>query len=320
MLAANGTVGFKVGAYDHARALTIDPIISYASYFGGVGEDEIAGTTINSSNQLYAVGYSYSAALPGTAGEFMTAKPAQGGHAAFVTKFSADGSTILWTTYLAGSQDDFATSVAVNASDQAYVAGYTSSCKPPNSSEIGFPFTADAVQALCNPNVIGFNNYESSSDGYDVFLAKLSSDGKTLLYSTPLGGTANEFAQSVVLDAAGKVYLVGETFSTQYQSFVSQRNNSDVPSYPVNNHGQAAIGTANYPTTANAFYSNTTESQQYATTDSSGNVYGPQDEQAFLTVLSADLHSLVYSSLLGGGHHRRLRQRRLQHQWLCGCG
>ena len=301
LLAENGTVGFKVGAYDHARALTIDPIISYASYFGGTGEDEINGTTINSANQLYAVGQSYSTALPGTAGEFMTTKPAQGGHAAFVTKFSADGSTILWTTYLAGSQDDYATSVAVNSSDQAYVTGYTSSCKPPNTSEIGFPFTSDAVQALCNPNVIGFNNYESNSDGYDVFLAKLSSDGKTLLYSTPLGGSSTDVADSVVLDAAGKVYIVGETLSTQYQYFVSQRNNTDVPAYPVDNHGSASIGIANYPTTTNAFYSNTTESKQYATQDSSGNVLGPQDEQAFLTVLSADLHSLVYSSLIGGG-------------------
>ena len=93
---------------------------------------------------------------------------------------------------------------------------------------------------------------------------------------------------------------MGETSSTQYFYAVSS-NLSDVPSYPVNNHGQASIGASNYPTTANAFYSNTTESKLYTTTDGSGNVSGSTDEQAFLTVLSADLHTMVYSTLIGGG-------------------
>ena len=69
----------------------------------------------------------------------------------------------------------------------------------------------------------------------------------------------------------------------------------------MDNHGNADIGPTNYPTTTNAFYSNVAESIQYSTTDSNGNTGGPQDEQAFLTVLSADLHSFVYSSLIGGG-------------------
>ncbi len=306
-LAQNGTVGFQVGPYDHARALTIDPIISYASYFGGTGEDEINGSTINSANQLYAVGQTYSAALPGTAGEFMTAKPTAGSHSAFVTKFSADGSTILWTTYLAGSQDDLATSVAVNGSDQAYVVGYTNSCGASNAipgvaanTAVQFPFTSDRVQNLCSPNTNGYGPPEINGGSYDVFLVKLSSDGKSLLYSTPIGGSNNDIADSVVLDAAGKVYIVGETTSTMYLYAVAS-NQADVPSYPVNNHGVASTGISNYPTTSNAFYSNTTESRQYATLDGSGNSVGPTDEQAFLTVLSADLHTITYSSLIGGG-------------------
>ncbi len=297
-----GQVGFKVGSYDHDRALIIDPVVSYASYFGGTGNDAIQGSALNAAAQLYAVGQTISTSLPGATGEFQAARIAGknlNNHDAFVTKFSADGSSIIWTTYLAGDGDDGATAVAVNASDQAYVVGNTNSCGPP-ATTTSFPFTSDALQTLCNPNVVGFNSTETSSGGYDVFLVKLSADGKTLLYGTPLGGSNNDFASSVALDAAGKVYIVGETQSTQYLYAVSS-NLSDVPSYPVNNHGAAAIGTANYPTTANAFYTNTTESKKYATTDSNGNVTGPADEQAFLTVLSADLHTNLYSTLIGGG-------------------
>jgi hypothetical protein len=302
VVASNGEVGFQVGTYDHTRALVIDPIISYASYFGGTGEDEINAVALNAVGQLYAVGQTYSTALPGTTGEFETGSAANNnGHDAFVTKFSSDGSSILWTTYLSGAGDDFATGVAVNSSDEPYIVGYTASCGDGglNYSTAGeFPFVG-GVQPLCNPDVRGFNNYESNGAGYDVFLVKLSSDGKTELYGTPLGGTANDIADSVALDASGKVYIVGETLSTKYMYAVSS-NLSDVPSYPVNQHNVAAIGTSNYPTTNSAFYLNTTESKNNSSSDSNGNISGPQDEQAFLTVLSADLNSILYSTLLGG--------------------
>ena len=107
---AQGHVGFKLAAYDRTKELIIDPVISYASYFGGTGEDEINGSALNSSNQLYAVGQTHSATLPGTAGEYQTAQLAgknDNYHDAFVTKFSADGSTILWTTYLQGQPGRF---------------------------------------------------------------------------------------------------------------------------------------------------------------------------------------------------------------------
>jgi len=316
MVATNGEVGFRVGAYDHSRELVIDPVISYASYFGGNAEDEINGSTLNASNQLYAVGQTFSPTLPSGTGEF---QPARSGtknsnyHDGFVTKFSADGSTVLWTTYLSGSQDDFATGVAVNAADEAYVVGSTNSCGADNSipgvapnTAVRFPFTSDAAQQLCSPtgNAAGEGGaQEINGASYDAYLVKLSSDGKTELYGTPLGGSNNDFASSIVLDATGRPYIVGETSSTQYiKCNPVGAHCADVPAYPVDNSGNADIGYSNYPTTSNAFYSNTAESRQYTVTDpNSGTVSGPDDEQAFITILSADLHSFVYSSLIGGG-------------------
>lgn len=302
-VAKNGEVSFHVGPYDHARELVIDPILSYASYFGGSGEDEINASTLNSANQLYAVGQTRSLDLPATAGEFQSTNVATATnnnfHSGFVTKFSADGSSVLWTTYLSGAGDSVATGVAVNAADQPYVVGYTQACGDGGKSYQTpgeFPFTADAVQPLCNPDVRGFNNYESNGASYDAILVKLSSDGKSELYGTPLGGTANDFASSVTLDASGKVYIVGETVSTQYLSPGVNSRSAPIPNYVPG----GSIGTANYPTTSNAFYTNTTESRMNASVQGSGDTVGPQDEQAFLTVLSTDLHSFVYSSLIGG--------------------
>jgi hypothetical protein len=309
-LAANGEVGFRVGAYDHTRELVIDPILSYASYFGGSSYDYINATAVNAANQLYAVGQTKSVDLPTTAGGFQATNIGSisnnNNNGGFVTKFSADGSSVLWTTYLGGNGDSVASGVAVDSSDQAYIVGYTNACGSNGTSyqTTGeFPFTADAVQPLCNPQVIGFNNFETNGGNYDAFLVKLSADGKSELYGTPLGGTANDFASGVALDAAGQVYIVGETSSTEYYVPGPGSRDSQIPNYPVgpaSYYLPANVGTANYPTTKSAFYTNTTESELNSSKASDGGVTGPQDEQAFVTVLSADLKTIAYSSLLGG--------------------
>jgi hypothetical protein len=127
----NGEVAFKVGTYDHSRELVIDPVISYGSYYGGSGEDEINGSALNSNNQLYAAGQTFSPTLPSGTGEFQSIGNAgNGGHDAFVTKFSADGSTVLWSTFLEGSGDDFATATSSDLTPTRATAATT----PPSSS------------------------------------------------------------------------------------------------------------------------------------------------------------------------------------------
>ena len=319
----DGEVGFKLGTYDHARELVIDPIISYAGYFGGSGYDYIYATALNAAGQLYAVGYTKSLDLPGTTGEF---QPVNVGTtynnnypAGFVTKFSADGSTILWTTYLSGIGDSVANGVAVNAADQPYIVGYTFACGDGGTNYVTageFPFVG-GVQPLCNPAVRGFNNFESNGGNADAFLVKLSADGKTELYGTPLGGSANDIGQSVALDASGKVYIVGQTISTQYAYAVS-RNLSDVPAYPIDQHGNANIGTGELPDHDRVPFTPTPRNRRRtAPPMPMGNVSGPQDEQAFLTVLSADLNSIVYSLAHRRSGAGKRRQRHVRNQRDC---
>src|SRR5947208_1965838 len=104
---------------------------------------------------------------------------------AFVTKLSSDGKSLLYSTYLGANGDDHGLGVAVDATGAAYVTGVT------NSS--GFP-TANALQSTLSGN-------------HDAFVTKLSSDGKSLLYSTYLGGTGDDTATAIAIDSTGAAYL-----------------------------------------------------------------------------------------------------------------
>jgi uncharacterized protein (TIGR03437 family) len=105
----------------------------------------------------------------------------------FVTKWSPDGSQILYSTYLGGNGYDLANAIAVDDSGSAYVTGYTTS---PN-----FPTTAAAFQT-------------KHAGASDVFVAKLSPDGSQLIYSTLLGTqSANSFG--IVVDASGEAVITG---------------------------------------------------------------------------------------------------------------
>ena len=106
----------------------------------------------------------------------------------FVTKWSADGSQVLYSTYLGGSGSDWANAIAVDASGSAYVTGYTFS---PD-----FPTTSGAFQ--------------TKFSGEDVFVAKLSPDGSKLVYSTLLGASSGRPA-GIAVDSAGEAVITGST-------------------------------------------------------------------------------------------------------------
>jgi uncharacterized repeat protein (TIGR01451 family) len=167
------------------------------SYLGGSSDDKGYGLALDQANDLYVAGQTTSTDFP----LLNPAQAAKGGNFdAFIAKISSSG-TKLYATYLGGSGDDRATGIAVNATGNAYVTGYTASTN--------FP-TAIPLQL-------------ANGGGTDTFVAKLNSAGNGLLYSTYLGGSANEdftstttFSGNIAVDSSGNAYVTGYTASNNF--------------------------------------------------------------------------------------------------------
>jgi hypothetical protein len=115
-------VGFHVAAYDPARPLVIDPVLSYATYLGGSSFDEGASIAVDATGAAYVTGRTGSSNFP-TAHPL---KPMLSGFSdTFVAKLNAAGSALVYATYLGGSDQDEGRGIAVDAAGHAYVTGVT---------------------------------------------------------------------------------------------------------------------------------------------------------------------------------------------------
>ncbi|HEX8501670.1 MAG TPA: SBBP repeat-containing protein, partial [Pyrinomonadaceae bacterium] len=193
-------VGFAVGPHDPSRPLVIDPVLVYSTYLGGGGSNDRAhGVAVDAAGNAYVTGETISTDFPTTAGAPQTTF---GGpiYDAYVTKLNADGSAIVYSTYLGGRDRDQGYDIAVDAGGNAYVVGGTLSDD--------FPVTAGAFQFAFGGSAPGL--------GGDAFVAKLNATGTALVYSTYLGGASAEEAWGVALDAAGNAYVAGSTWSDNF--------------------------------------------------------------------------------------------------------
>ena len=215
----------------------------------------------------------------------------------FVTKISADGTTIVYSTYLGGSSVDNGHGIAVDGAGNAYITGLTGS--------VNFP-TVNPIQS----NLAG---------GFDGFVTKLNADGDTLVYSTYLGGShTNEEGFAIAVGSDGTAHVSGETGSSNFPTFNAMRASScgggrdgfvtklstDGSAFiystylcdsgfdrsftiAVDAGGNAYVGgeasSAGFPTSAGAFQT----------------TYGGGSADGYVTKLSP-AGGLVYSTLLGG--------------------
>lgn len=203
----DGSFGFRVGRYDRLRDLVIDPYILGYSTFVGTGFKEMASAIgVDATGAVYIAGMNYEFI------ELTTPPPdAYDRSDNFVTKIAPDGQSLVYTSYFPVGQvnrDWVWPDLAVDAAGNAYLGGLTNSNK--------FP-VKNAYQAT----------YQGGrNDGY---LVKLAPTGKRLLFSTYLGGKGHDAVTGVAVDAAGAVYLTGET---------------DSPNFPLANPIQKKLGGA----------------------------------------------------------------------------
>ncbi|MFW9990808.1 MAG: SBBP repeat-containing protein [Candidatus Odinarchaeota archaeon] len=172
----------------------------YSTYIGGSSFDSCTDVAIDSSGNAYVSGYTNSADFPTTVNAYQENK--RGGYDGFVLKLSPGGNGVndlLYSTYIGGSNDDQGRSIAVDSDGNAYVTGGTKS--------IDFDV---------------LNAYNSTGDGStatnDAFVCKLPPGGNTLLYSTYIAGSSGDYGTGIAVDAAGCVYIIGETTSADFPS------------------------------------------------------------------------------------------------------
>lgn len=195
----SGDIRFVVAEHRRDRILVIDPVVHYSTYHGGAEEDSGFGIAADSDGNAYVTGYTASLNFP-------TQSPFQAMNAtipdivngyyndAFVSKFSSDGSTLIYSTYFGGSNEDLGIAIALDASNSAYVTGRTNS--------INFPATGGAYQGT-NGGAAGV---------FDAFVFKLDANG-ALAYSTYLGGDNDDRGEGIAVDAMGRAFVAGITSS-----------------------------------------------------------------------------------------------------------
>ena len=171
----------------------------YSTYLGRIAD--ISGVTVDAAGSAYVTGTTKANDIPATPGAFQSKckdgpiGPCGQGDV-FVAKVSADGSTLLYATYIGGSDIDEAVGIAVDSTGHVYVTGMTRSTDFPSLT---------AIQGPCSlpPGSLG------SSCSTDVFLTKLNPSGTDLIFSTNLGGDSSDRSAAIALDSTGNAYVTG---------------------------------------------------------------------------------------------------------------
>jgi hypothetical protein len=263
----------------------------YTTYLGGNGDDEGLAIAVDSSGVAYIAGYTESTNFP-TANPFRPSN--SGGRDGFVTKLNANGSALVYSTYFGGTGSDVAFAIAADAQGNFYVAGSTTSTSLP---------TANPYQ----PNLQAMR---------DAFVTKFSPTGSTLLYSTYLGGDADDVGYGIAVDDAGSAYLTGITQSENFPT-ASALQNSYEGSTDVFVTKLTPAGTGLMYSTyigggffedcfsiavdasGSAYVAGSTESANFPTTSPYQGMKGAGAD-VFITKLSPSGKARVYSTFLGG--------------------
>lgn len=313
---------------NHVFVSKLDPTGStliYTDFIGGSSDDYGVGLALDSSNGVFVTGATTSNNFP-VVNAFQSSQP--GPYTGFMTHISADGSTLLYSTYLGGNAFDQPTGIAVNSSDQVYVAGYTESLNYP---------VANAYQSTASPN-------QGQAYGTYGFVTKFNESGSELIYSTFLAGNTNVLqncgnvncypapyssVNAITLDANDNAYVVGSTntynFPTSYSAYLKTNttpSNAQIAFVTkLSSAGSLGYSTYFYASSGNpvslasiavdnsgsAYITGSAESDgTFPITTTSicdPGVYGYACSYAFVSKFDPSAATLVYSTFLGPNNY-----------------
>jgi len=253
----------------------------YSTYLGGSSADEANGIAVNSAGCAYVTGYTCSA-------DFPTEKPLYScSFGAFVTKLNAEGTALVYSTYLRyDGLDCYAYDIAVDSSGCAYVTGG-----------------------------IRWEDFPESGPSTDAFATKLNAEGTALVYSIRLAGSSDDWAKGIAVDSTGCAYVTGGTYSADFptkNALYAYSGSTDAFVTKLNAEGTALVYSTylggSWPdvgwgiavdSAGCAYVTGRTNSADFPT-EGALYVYSGGYGDAFVTKLNAEGTALVYSLYLGG--------------------
>lgn len=350
-------VSFEVGAYDRSRELVIDPVLVYSTYLGGSGFDQATSIHVGPTGDAYVAGVTASTNFPirgtpastngggqdlfvtkmslsgdsltystyiggigtevanditvsGAGTVYITGSTTSinypvvtptiaaqvGGTDAFLTKLTAAGNGIVYSTYWGSTGFEEGTAVTVDPADNAYIAGNTSA---PN-----FPTQTPFQAAL--------------GGGMDGFMTKFSVAGNSIVYSTYLGGAADDRIHDMEVADDAAVFVVGSSTSANFPTtsaslqpalaggrdgfltHFSLAGNALLYSTYVGGSGNDEVFGMAIDAPMNAYLTGRTSSSNFPTVAPAQMQYGGGISDAFAAKVNPPGTALVYSTYLGG--------------------
>ena len=224
-------VSFKVKAYDNRYTLVIDPILIFSTYTGSKVSNWGYTAAPGPDGSLYAGGIVFGNGYPITLGAFQNSFAGGAGKSGVdvsLTRFSADGKSRIFSTYIGGSSDEYPHSIYVDPSGSAVILGRTTSSDFPTVN----------------------NNRLGPLGKTDIFISKLSADGKVLIGGVLVGGTGDDGANidASTTPAGPKSILYNYGDNARSEVILDQSNNIYIAScsqssdFPLKNQSQSYGG------------------------------------------------------------------------------
>ncbi len=278
-----------------AKLNTAGTTLLYATYIGGSASDRGAAIAVDSLGEAYVTGSTSSSNFP----RVLSNRTAIGGSTTvFALKLNAAGNTLLYSGYIGGTNYDAGTAIAVDANENAYIAGETQSANFPIQNPVQSAFAG----------------------GTDAFVTKLNSTG-AITFSTYLGGSGNDAAGGIAVDSLGDIFVSGGTSSTNfpivsaYQSalpgaqgaFLTKIGYAGAIAFSTYLGGsggspQQATAVA-LDSAGNPYVVGVTTSTNFPVTAGAFQTALAGSQSAFLTKMTSTGSGLVYSTYLGGSSY-----------------
>lgn len=293
-----GTISFVIENYDKNKELIIDPLV-FSTFLGGGSLDLGESIKLDGNKNIFISGYTASSSFPTTSGAYQ--EDISTIHDVFVSKLNADGTALIYSTFLGGNDNEKTLNTLVlDQNGNPIIAGITGSND--------FPTTTNAFQ----PNY-AFND--------DAFVTKLNEDGTSLVFSTYFGGSNYDEPTSLAIDNLGNIFLAGATKSTNlptstnaYQASKQNNYEDDIFIVKLNNNASSLelctyLGGTDYEVraklvldeNANIFVSGETASADFPTTENAFQVSlgSGFDRNVFVCKLNPTVTELVFSTCIG---------------------